>query len=76
MLGNTVNRYCPYFKEMGLAHIKEMKPGDIDLYRYGDSELTVAVEYTTPKKNSPDEYFAGLFFLRSLPVFPVRAPSG
>lgn len=60
MLGNTVNKYCPYFKEMGLSHIKQMKPGDIDLYRYGDSDLTVAVEYTEPNKagKESDMYFA------------------
>ena len=60
MLGNTVNKYCPYFKEMGLTHIKDMKPGDIDLYRYGDSRLLVAVEYTTPNKQgkASDLYFA------------------
>ena len=46
MLGNTVNKYCPYFAEMGLKKIKEQKPGTIDLYRYGDTELKVAVEYT------------------------------
>ena len=28
MLGNTVNKYCPYFEEMGLRHIKNMKQGD------------------------------------------------
>lgn len=60
MLGNTVNKYCPYFKEMGLDHINKMKPGDIDIYRYGDSDLTVAVEYTLPNKNGKenDFYFA------------------
>lgn len=60
MLGNTVNKYCPYFKEMGLSHIKEMSPGDIDVYRYGDSDLTVAVEYTRPDKQGKesDMYFA------------------
>jgi len=60
MLGNTVNKYCPYFKEMGLKHVREMKPGDIDFYRYGDSELTVAVEYTKPNKDGKDSdiYFA------------------
>ena len=45
MLGNTVNKYCPYFSEMGLEHIKNMKQGSIDVYTYGDSELKVAVEY-------------------------------
>lgn len=60
MLGNTVNKYCPYFREMGLTHIKDMKPGDIDIYRYGDSDLTVAVEYTMPNKagKESDLYFA------------------
>lgn len=60
MLGNTVNKYCPYFKEMGLSHIKEMEPGNIDVYRYGDSDLTVAVEYTKPNKEGKenDFYFA------------------
>lgn len=60
MLGNTVNKYCPYFAEMGLSHIKEMKAGDIDVYRYGDSELTVAVEYCLPNKKGKqsDLYFA------------------
>lgn len=60
MLGNTVNKYCPYFKEMGLRHIKEMQPGDIDVYRYGDSDLIVAVEYTRPNKSGKDSdlYFA------------------
>lgn len=60
MLGNTVNKYSPYFKEMGLKHITEMKPGDIDVYKYGDSSLTVAVEYTKPNKTGKgsDIYFA------------------
>ena len=46
MGGNTVNKYCPYFKEMGLGHVEEMEPGTIDLYRYGESKLKVAVERT------------------------------
>lgn len=46
MLGNTVNKYCPYFTEMGLGHIEEMEPGKIDVYTYGDSKLRVAVERT------------------------------
>lgn len=46
MLGNTVNKFCPYFKEMGLGHVEEMAPGTIDIYQYGESELKVAVERT------------------------------
>lgn len=45
MLGNTVNKYSPYFKEMGLYKIPEMHPGDIDVYQYGNSKLRVAVEF-------------------------------
>lgn len=62
MLGNTVNKYCPYFVEMGLEHIQKQKQGTIDVYKYGDSKLTVAVEYcaSVQDKNSPtvNKYFA------------------
>ena len=60
MLGNTVNKFCPYFQEMGLVHVKNQKPGTIDMYSYGDSGLTVAVEYcdvNTASKQS-DVYFS------------------
>lgn len=59
MIGNTVNQYCPYFKEMGLTHIRDMKPGAIDIYTYGNSKLKVAVEYSenTAGKES-DMFFA------------------
>lgn len=46
MLGNTVNKYCPYFQEMGLGHIENMEAGTIDVYSYGESKLKVAVERT------------------------------
>lgn len=52
MLGNTVNKYCPYFAEMGLTGVKKMEPGTIDVYKYGDSGLRVAVEYTEPTTGS------------------------
>ena len=60
MLGNTVNKYCPYFNEMGLKHVREMEQGTIDVYTYGESKLTVAVEYCAPTKKgkSSDKYFA------------------
>ncbi len=60
MLGNTVSQYSPYFKEMGLKHIKDMQQGDIDVYTYGDSQLRVAVEYASPTKKgkASDVYFA------------------
>lgn len=60
MAGNTVTKYCPYFAEMGLSKVKTMQPGTIDVYAYGDSGLTVAVEYAEPnsKGKESDIYFA------------------
>lgn len=60
MLGNTVNKYCPYFQEMGLMHAKNLKPGEIETYKYGDSGLSVVVEHTKPnaKGKASDSYFA------------------
>lgn len=62
MLGNTVNKYCPYFSEMGLEHIPKMKQGTIDVYAYGNSQLSVAVEYCKSvddkAKEASHKYFA------------------
>lgn len=60
MAGNTVNQYSPYYVEFGLKNIKKMKKGDIDIYKYGDSGLTLAVEFTDnpQKKKKSDFYFA------------------
>ena len=41
MLGNTVNKYCPYFAEMGLKHIGQMEQGTIDIYKFGKGNLTM-----------------------------------
>lgn len=61
MLGNTVNKFCPYFAEMGLSHVQTMKQGSIDIYKYGDSGLQVAVEYCATserKSKKSDIYFS------------------
>lgn len=59
MLGNTVNKYCPYFTEMGLKHIGQMEQGTIDIYKFGKGQLTIAVEYaaTTSKNKASNKYF-------------------
>lgn len=59
MLGNTVSQYCPYFQEMGLTRIKNMRPGDIDVYSYGNSKLKVAVEFadSPSKKGKPSDFY-------------------
>lgn len=64
MCGNTVNKYNPYFKEMGLDNILKMEQGDIQVYRFAvrdKVELRVAVEYAdNPNKQGKpsDVYFA------------------
>lgn len=62
MIGNTVNKYCPYFTEMGLNHVKDQKPGTTDVYTYADTGLSVVVEYCDPTAKrggkSSDVYFA------------------
>lgn len=45
MLANTVNKYCPYFEDMGLYHVAEQEQGSIEVYTYNNEKLTVAVEY-------------------------------
>lgn len=60
MAANTVSQYCPYFDEMGINHVRQMKKGDIDIYNYGDSGLKVAVEYCDSPNTTKasDVYFA------------------
>lgn len=60
MLGNTVNKFSPYFDEMGLKNVREQKQGTIDVYKYGNSELKVSVEYckSIGKSKENSFYFA------------------
>lgn len=60
MLGNTVNKFSPYFTEMGLSNVSTMKQGAIDVYHYGTSKLTVAVEFcdNLNKHQPSNKYFA------------------
>ena len=59
MLGNTVNKFCPYFTEMGLKQVPYMEQGTIDIYRFGEHGATVAVEYcsTIVKQKASNKYF-------------------
>lgn len=60
MLGNTVSHFSPYFGEMGLKHIRQMKQGDIDVYTYGENGCKLAVEYIGESKHlkKSNKYFA------------------
>lgn len=59
MLGNTVNKFCPYFAEMGLTNITRMEQGTIDVYQFGERGAVVAVEYcsTIVKEKASNKYF-------------------
>lgn len=63
MCGNTVNKYCPYFKDMGLRHVDRMAQGTIDVYALNHAngqQLRIAVEYCKPntKGKKSDFYFS------------------
>lgn len=59
MLGNTVNKYCPYFSEMGLRKIQNQIQGTIDIYTFGENGTKVAVEYaeTVSENKVSNKYF-------------------
>ena len=59
MLGNTINKYCPYFSEMGLKQVSNMEQGTIDIYKFGQGGAVVAVEYcsTIVKQKASNKYF-------------------
>ena len=61
MLANSVNKYCPYFTEMGLTDVDKMKQGEIRIYTYENSDLKVAVEYCSTveaTQKTASKYFA------------------
>lgn len=60
MIANTVNKYCPYFEEMGLKDIEKQPQGTISLYEYNNKDLTVAVEYCAESTNIQEvkKYYA------------------
>ena len=59
MVANTVSKYCPYFREMGLTRIKDQKQGTIDLYTMGATETKIAVEYSDAEGggNNVNKYY-------------------
>lgn len=66
MLANSINIYrCSYFRNMGLNRVKTQKKNTIDIYNYGESDLSVAVMYADfvdkkgKRQSKPsDVYFA------------------
>lgn len=62
MLANTISTQSPYFREMGIRHIKDMKQGQIDIYTYGDSGLKVAVEMTPNDASRKTKKKSNIYF--------------
>jgi len=61
MLGNTINKNCPYFEEMGLSNVLSQKQGTIDIYSYADGKMKVAVEYTAPNASNKENNYIFAF---------------
>lgn len=62
MFGNTVNKYSPYFEEMGLdGATSSIEQGEIVCYGYRESDATVSVEYAESSQSKggkeSDKYF-------------------
>lgn len=59
MCGNTVNKFAPYFTEMGIFNIKKQLPDTIDTYTYGNSKMKVLVQYCAIDEKTRKERLEG-----------------
>lgn len=61
MIGNTVNRLCPYFTEWQLTNIPTQKQDTIDTYnvKYDDVTVRIACEYCGNAENKKNKMFFG-----------------
>lgn len=66
LIGNTLNRHCPYFSEWQLTHVLKMKQGDIEVYNQQTNQVdedgkqitvTIAVEYCANNSNNSKMFF-------------------
>lgn len=70
MLGNTISRVCPYFKEWGLKNIPTQKIGTIDDYykeipnefdeKGNPLKIKIAVEYSNPSPHKSKMFFGNV----------------
>lgn len=83
MIGNTISRLCPYFREWQLTKIPDMDLGQIDIYKYHNddgSAVEIAVENspTILKKsgvifgNSRDSIVSGAWETSEMPRLPFK----
>lgn len=62
MIGNTVNRICPYFSEWQLINVPEQEQNTIDVYtvKYNDLSIQIACEYCGDSDtNATNNFFFG-----------------
>ena len=68
LCGNTINRYSPYFDEMGLKHVKNQQFGTIDTYEYAHEDKeshniqishvqVELIDYVTKEHKKSNKYF-------------------
>lgn len=66
MIGNTIKRNCPYFREWQLTGILKMKEGKIDVYTYNTDQhdeegnqvqIKIAVEYCENTSKNSQMFF-------------------
>lgn len=59
LIGNTLNRVCPYFSEWCLDGVLKQKQGTIDVYHFhvDNTVIDIAVEYCTNTKNDNKMFF-------------------
>lgn len=59
LIGNTVNKFSPYFSELGLTHVGEMKPGDSQVYTSSDGKAKYLVMLADKAgEKASDKYFS------------------
>lgn len=61
LLGNTVNRYCPYWEEFGIEDVDQMEQGEIRVYKFPNSKMKLAIEYCSTSattKEVNENFFA------------------
>lgn len=61
MIGNSVNRICPYFSEWQLTNIPTQEVNTIDTYNvnYEDVTIKIACEYCGDSDSSNNKFFFG-----------------
>ena len=63
MLGNPVSWACPYFDEMGIKKVRDIKQGTIKLYKANNSDTSIALEICGEnQRNSKTDIINNRFF--------------